>query len=116
MDKFEIYLAEVLFVENGLSKIRPILVLGKNPDGTLAGYKITSKFREKSNFIKNFYYHINDLKDAGLNLESYIDTFSIIDINLEQIQKGPLGKLSQYDQAGLAKFLRDTRGIRRRSI
>jgi len=64
--------------------------------------KITTKFKNKSPFIKLRYYKIQDLKSAGLNRESYIDIKDSRIIKLDNIVKR--GSLSEKDIDDLIDF------------
>ena len=83
-------------------KLRPGLITGFTPDGKAVFQRITTKFKNKSPFIKLRYYKIQDLKSAGLNRESYIDIKDSRIIKLDNIVKR--GSLSEKDIDDLIDF------------
>lgn len=65
----------VYFTQQSSGKTRPLLVVATNSDKYLV-YKITSKYENKPEAIKDRYFPIEDWEAAGLNKPSYVDTYS----------------------------------------
>lgn len=87
-------------------KRRPVLI-AKFSGGTYAlVYKITTKYANKSVEIRKRYYHVSDVKIAGLKEESWIDTNSAVNINVKHQHLKVIGTLSIADVYGLATFIR----------
>ena len=96
----ELYLAMI-------DKNRPALVM-QITDTRAIIFKITTKYGNKSDWIKGNYYKIINWKQAGLYAQSYVDTLQNYSIPLEYLKKNkPIGKLTNIDIRGLEVFLRE---------
>jgi len=103
MDTYEIYIAYVSWAGGG--KRRPVLVLEENV-GSVTVFDITTQYQNKSESIRAKYFPINDWKQAGLDMQSYIDTNSTITVSLSVVDsKNPIGKLSAADEERLIEFI-----------
>lgn len=70
METNEIYTAYVAWSTGG--KRRPVLVI-RDEYMQVYCYKITSKYKNKSETIKRNYYKIKDWSKSGLVMQSYVD-------------------------------------------
>ena len=103
MNSFEIYITYVSWGSDG--KNRPVLVLLSKGDSVLI-YPITTQYKNKSKAIRERYFKISDWDQAGLAKQSYIDTGTLIKIQLSAIvNKKPIGRLSIADKQRLLEFL-----------
>ena len=104
---FDIYLA---FVSWGVSgKRRPVLVFAKHDDGTSYVYPITTKYANKSVFIRQFYYRINDWISAGLDKPSFIDTIRWLDYPEDALKESVrIGRLTCDDRSAFIDFVEET--------
>lgn len=98
----DVYTAYVSWPGGG--KRRPVLILGSTDDEARV-FKITTKYSNKSEYIKLKYYQINDLESAGLNRTSYIDTNTKMDLPKKKINFRHIGQLSTRDIVGLSEFI-----------
>lgn len=99
-----IYTAYVSWETGG--KRRPILVV-EFQDKWLYFYKITSKFQNKSKYIKAQYYTIRDWQKAGLVKQSYIDTGTLLRLRINDVELSYVGRLTIFDEKALARFISD---------
>ena len=102
MSPFELYIAYVAW--GGGGKRRPVLVLERNAD-EISVYPITSQFLSKSESVRAKYLLINDWKQSGLEMPSYIDTNKILDIEASEIDSEAIGKLSNADIERFLNFI-----------
>lgn len=70
--------------------------------------RITTKYDTKSDCIKNKYFEIIDYIEAGLNRQSWIDTFKAYQLNDENFKIHVLGRLTENDFERFVAFLSDT--------
>ncbi|MEQ3474930.1 type II toxin-antitoxin system PemK/MazF family toxin [Enterococcus cecorum] len=85
-------------------KRRPVLLVDED-DTNLVFYRITSKYANKSENIKQFYFPIEDWKEAGLNMKSWIDTKEYKTTQKDKVVYKKIGKLSLKDKDRLSDFL-----------
>jgi len=103
-DIFNIYIADVPFDQSEKSKIRPALLIDVG-NGTAMVYKITSKYKTKSDKVKSFYYPIIDWKEAHLLKPSYVDIHKIYNLPQEIVfKRQPIGMLTKIDIIRLYDF------------
>ncbi|MDR1736051.1 MAG: hypothetical protein LBR85_04175 [Oscillospiraceae bacterium] len=103
MKPFDIFIAYISW--DGGGKNRPVLafILG---DNTVDIYQITSKYEGKSEAIRSQYFTINDWKQAGLDMQSYIDTGTLITLSMATFKNNtPIGTLTENDKHRLLAFL-----------
>lgn len=98
----DVYTAYISWEDGG--KCRPVLIVNVT-NTEVRVFKITTKYENKSQSIKNKYYKIQDLSSAGLLKQSYIDTIKTYSLNPEKIKFKKIGKLSTEDILELAKFI-----------
>ena len=86
-------------------KRRPVLAYLVNTD-KIEVFPITTQYDNKSEIIRAKYFKVNDLAQAGLDRQSYIDTgtkyvlpSSVVD------NKYPIGKLSGDDAKRFKEFI-----------
>ncbi|MCL2486678.1 MAG: hypothetical protein FWE86_03650 [Oscillospiraceae bacterium] len=103
MNRFEIFIAYISWGSGG--KSRPVLFLRSN-NGRVSVYPVTTQYNNKSEAIRKRYFKINDWKQAGLNVQSYVDTGTLIHLPASVISnKNPIGKLTVADKKRLFEFL-----------
>ncbi|MBV0930161.1 hypothetical protein KTE19_05455 [Lentilactobacillus sp. IMAU92037] len=114
MSPMDVYIADVFFGDNtSKSKHQPILVVDYDDD-YLVTYKITTKYANKSESIKKYYYRILDLDVAGLDRQSYVDTLQLVKITRNYVlSRRPIGQLSNRDKVNLFKFVKNNNAKRR---
>lgn len=100
----EIYTAEVSWL--GGSKRRPVLII-EDKNREVSVFKITSKYENKSKYIKHFYYPIVEWKKSGLNKPSYIDTKTLEYLNKKDLSFHRVGFLTSKDKQRLKEFIRE---------
>lgn len=105
----DIVIANVPYDDGTTFKTRPALLV--MIDGQQAAvYKITSKYENKSEVIKKFYYPIKFWREAGLDKISYVDVHIAYALATQyMLQKPPIGKFSKFDQSELFKFIKNVR-------
>lgn len=103
-EEHEIILAEVPFQNIKGKKWRPVYIL-QFDDEQMYVYKITTKYHNKSDFIKSKYFEIIDWLKAGLREPSWIDTINIIPINSGNAKIRIIGRLTVEDRMRLIAFL-----------
>lgn len=97
--------AYVRFVQLKNGKRRPIFVLKEN-NNKIIFFDITTKYKNKSDFIKQWYFEIRDYSGTGLNKHSWIDTFRVYSLNkTDENEIKYIGDLSDNDTHRLVKFL-----------
>lgn len=93
----------VSFVETKGGKSRPVLIR-KVSELTIQAFKITSKYQNKSAYIKQQYYPIKDWKTAGLNRPSWVDLGNLYSFPKAGLSFKEIGHLSKLDQIKIADF------------
>lgn len=83
-----------------------ILIYSVTPKGVRA-FRITSHFKDKSEYIQQQYYKIKDYKTAGMVKPSWIDIKALRRFSLKNIELKKRGELSVSDQVGLIKFIKN---------
>ena len=91
----DIYTAYISWPGGG--KRRPVLIVENNNDGFVDIFKITSKYKNKSERIRAYYYPILDWELAGLYKPSYVDVGKIIRLDRSRI---PLNKMTCTPKVG----------------
>ncbi|MDR2357300.1 MAG: hypothetical protein LBD92_04355 [Oscillospiraceae bacterium] len=103
MNIFDIYIAFVSWGDSG--KRRPVLVLEEYEDSARV-FKITTRYKEKSEAVRAKYFEINDWQQAGLQKTSYVDTNTTVTLPLAAIDGSHLvGRLSAADESRLVEFV-----------
>ncbi|GAW73166.1 hypothetical protein C5L28_002368 [Lentilactobacillus parakefiri] len=102
----------VSFVETNGGKSRPVLIR-KVSEQTVEAFKITSKYRNKSAYIKQQYYPIKDWKAAGLKKPSWVDLGNLYRFPKAGLNFKEIGHLSQIDQNKISDFALDLKFKRR---
>lgn len=95
----------VAFSQKPGGKTKPVLVikLAKNKAWLL---KITSKYVNKSDQIRKFYYPIFNWCNYGLSKKSFIDTKNYLIADYDQIKLAKVrGHFSKEDLRSLKKFI-----------
>jgi len=99
---FDIYITYITWGVNG--KNRPVLVVITNND-SVDVYKITTKYDDKSESIRSQYFKINDWTQSGLEMQSYVDTGTLISLSKETFKsKSKIGELTINDKIRLLEF------------
>ena len=100
----QIYTAYVSWGSEG--KRRPVLIV-EDKNKNVFCYKITSKYRNKSESIKKNYFPLIDWKIEGLNKRSYVDIGEVIKLSKEHVSFRFIGELSMRDLDALVEFIRN---------
>ena len=103
MKPFDIFITHISW--DGGGKNRPVLafILG---DDTIDVYQITTKYEGKSEAIRAQYFKISDWTQAGLDIQSYVDTGTLIILSMAAFKnKNPIGKLTENDKLRFLEFL-----------
>ena len=88
------------------SKKRPMIVIEVTASSNVSLYAITSKHERKSDTVKRHLYKIVDWEQAGLQMQSYIDTEAeLIALRHQLRARTPIGRLTARDIDGLVAFL-----------
>lgn len=107
MRPMDIYVADVPFDDKDASKLRPALVV-KVSNSRVNVFKITTKYKKKSENIKKFYYPIKEWTKAGLREQSYVDVHRTYNISQRVVfSRKPIGKLTSLDILALFKFIQN---------
>lgn len=103
MNIFDIFIAEVSWESGG--KRRPVLILEQMKSG-ITVFNITTQYENKSEYIRNKYFKINDWQQAGLKNQSYIDTNDTVTLPPSSVDvEHPTGMLTEFDAEKLIEFL-----------
>lgn len=107
-DVISIYVAYAS-VRGSDDKRRPVLIVNIAEHSVFA-YRITSKYNQKSEWMQSFYYLIEKWREIGLNLPSYVDTKTALEIMKKDLGIVKwIGSLDDFDVDGLAHFLKRRR-------
>lgn len=100
-DIFSLY---VSYVSVNGGKRRPVYFL-KVEDEFVYGLRITTKYAQKSHYIKQRYFEIKEWKLAGLNKKSWIDVGEVLKFSTKDINSKRIGYLCNSDKMLLTKFM-----------
>lgn len=103
----------VSFVQTKGGKSRPVLIR-KVASQTVEAFKITSKYQNKSAYIKQQYYLIKNWQSAGLNRPSWVDLGKLYQFPKTGLKFKEIGHLSRLDQIKIADFAVKLRAKRKR--
>lgn len=92
----EIFWAYVNFTNRSDGKRRPVLVI-RQTETNYVVYRITTKYDNKSDWIKNKYLKISDWKQAGLQRLYWIDTIRPYNLPIVSTSLNYIGRLSDHD-------------------
>mgnify|MGYP004716653205 FL=1 len=92
----QLYWAYVSFTEVSGGKTRPVLYL-RQTDYDYIVFRLTSKFDNKSDFIKSKYVVILDWQQSGLYKPSCIDTVKTYQLPIDKTKLSYIGQLSSAD-------------------
>lgn len=97
-------------------KRRPVFIL-REDDEKIVFFDITTKYQNKSVYMKHWYFEIKDYQPTGLKKHSWIDTYRPYQI----LKKSPnrikyIGKLSDHDTSRLVQFLEKLQRKRNKQI
>ena len=95
MKPYDVYISYISWGDEG--KRRPVLVLSIQ-DAQVSILRITTQYENKSVTIRSKYLIINDWQQAGLYMQSYIDTNKVIDLPITTLDTTPIGRLSKGDR------------------
>ena len=101
----DIFYVRVAFSDGSGSKRRYTVEIAQQRVSVVLLDAITSKYNQKSDFIKLQYYPIIDWREAGLKKPSYIDIMSYFPANPATIQANQTGQLTERDLSELTKFI-----------
>jgi len=102
MRPYELWIAHMAW--DGGGKRRPALILSSN-GRIIKAYAITSQYENKSEYIKEGYFAINDWQKANLQKPSYVDTNTVHKLSVDAIDEAFVGRLSQDDIERFSEFL-----------
>ncbi|MBU3829008.1 MAG: type II toxin-antitoxin system PemK/MazF family toxin [Candidatus Lactobacillus pullistercoris] len=100
--------AYVRFIQIKSGKRRPVYIL-REDDKEIYFFDITSKYKNKSDFIKQWYFEIFDYQTIGLRKHSWIDTYKVYALNKNSTEIKFIGKLSDKDISRLKTFIKKIR-------
>lgn len=101
----KIYTVDIPFEDIDGSKYRPALVVGMK-NSYINVLKITKEHDEKSKFIQDLYYEIEDWQEAGLKMKSYVDCHRTYNVSQDYILRHrPKGELTSKDKTKLFTFI-----------
>ena len=72
-------------------------------------FQITPKYETKPNHIKPYLMEILDWRDANLHEDSWINTFDIYNLSVEDVKVKFVGNLSERDTERLVSLLRENK-------
>ena len=102
MKPFDIFIAYLSWDDGG--KTRPVLVFVLS-DSVVDVYPITTKYDNKSEFVRAKYFKINDWSISGLDALSYVDTGTLISLPINALNNQiPIGELTENDKLRLLEF------------
>jgi hypothetical protein len=103
MKPFDIFITYLSW--DGGGKNRPVLAFIIS-DEAVDIYPITTKYDDKSEAVQGQYFKIVDWTQAGLDMQSYIDTGTLITLSIATFKnKTSIGKLTENDKLRLLIFL-----------
>lgn len=106
IDIYSVLVTRIEYSDKSGSKIRPAVVVKFN-DEVIRTFRITSKYENKSDYIKSQYLEIIDWFKAGLRRPSWIDMVQLYDIENDGFNIKVIGKLSDRDINRLKEYIRD---------
>ncbi|WP_260253543.1 type II toxin-antitoxin system PemK/MazF family toxin [Levilactobacillus brevis] len=102
----DIAIADVPYDDGKTLKTRPALLVSIDRQQVTV-FKITTKYEEKSEAIKKFYYPIEFWCEAGLDKASFVDTHMTYTLATEFMLKNPpIGVLTDTDVIKLFNFIK----------
>lgn len=108
MNNIEVYSVLVScidYADGTGSKIRPAVVVKFNNE-VIRTYRLTTKYKNKSDYIKSQYLEVIDWAKANLKRRSWIDTIQYYDLENKGFNIKIIGKLSDRDIERLKDFLK----------
>ncbi|MCI1974497.1 MAG: toxin MazF [Limosilactobacillus sp.] len=96
--------AYVEFVQINGGKRRPIFILDET-ETKLRFFDITTKYQNKSDYMKSWYFVIKDYESTGLRKHSWIDTYRGYSLLKSSCNIHYIGDLSNRDVSRLREFL-----------
>lgn len=106
IDIYSVLVTRIEYSDKSGSKIRPAVVVKFN-DEVIRTFRITSKYENKSDYIKSQYLEIIDWFKTGLKRPSWIDMVQLYDIDNDGFNIKVIGKLSDRDINRLKEYIRD---------
>ncbi|HGA0633315.1 TPA: hypothetical protein ACGQH9_000052 [Streptococcus agalactiae] len=108
MNDIEVYsvlVSCINYADGTGSKIRPAVVVKFNNE-VIRTYRLTTKYENKSDYIKSQYLEVIDWAKANLERRSWIDTIQYYDLENKGFNIKIIGKLSDRDIERLKDFLK----------
>lgn len=108
MNDIEVYsvlVSRIDYADGSGSKIRPAVVVRFNNE-VIRTYRLTTKYENKSDYIKSQYLEVIDWAKANLKRRSWIDTIQYYDVEDKGFNIKIIGKLSDRDIERLKDYLR----------
>jgi len=111
MNIFDIFTAYVswggVVNEVGSDRKRLVLILEQTAGGVTV-FNITPRYDCKSEIIRSKYFRINDWQQAGLDLQSYVDTNKTVTLPLSSVDVNhQVGTLTESDVQKFIEFIRN---------
>ena len=99
-----LFWAYVSFSEIPGGKKRPVLVLRKDKSNYIV-FRLTSKYKNKSDYIKSKYIEVKDWKKSNLPKPSWIDTIQTYELPIATTKLEYIGNLTKSDLTRLIDSL-----------
>lgn len=109
MNDIEVYsvlVSSIDYTDGSGSKIRPAVVVKFNNE-IIRTYRLTTKYENKSDYIKSQYLEVIDWAKSNLKRRSWIDTIQYYDVEDKGFNIKIIGKLSVRDIERLKDYLRE---------
>lgn len=100
--------AYVRFIQTSGGKRRPVFII-RETTKKLYFFDITSKYANKSKYIKRWYFEILDYQTTGLKKHSWIDTYQMYSLVKNSTEIKYIGKLSNTDTSRLLLFIKQAK-------
>ncbi len=103
---YSILVSRIDYADGTGSKIRPAVVVKFNNE-VIRTYRLTTKYENKSDYIKSQYLEVIDWAKANFKRRSWIDTIQYYVVEDKGFNIKIIGKLSDRDIERLKDFLRE---------
>lgn len=101
-----LFWAYVKFSEIPGGKKRPVLVLRKDSKNYIV-FRLTSKFENKSEYIKSKYVQVKDWKTSNLTKPSWVDTVRTYKLPIATTELEYIGNLTNNDLMAISNVIGD---------
>ncbi len=104
IEVYSVLVSRIEYSDGTGSKVRPAVVVKFN-DEVIKTLRFTTKYENKSDYIKSQYLEVIDWAKANLKRRSWIDTIQYYDVENKGFNIKIIGKLSDRDVERLKDFL-----------